>query len=76
MFFIVLSDILLLHFVVLDPKREALSAKDAELFAMMQMRAQQIKEEEEKEGKVDESGEEDDRSVSEERPEDVIKVIT
>ncbi|XP_030829595.1 titin homolog isoform X2 [Strongylocentrotus purpuratus] len=62
------------RFGVPDPKREALSAKDAELFAMMQMRAQQIKEEEEKEGKVDESEEEDDRSVSEERPEDVIKV--
>ncbi|XP_054753987.2 titin homolog isoform X4 [Lytechinus pictus] len=57
-----------------DPKRDALSTKDDELFAMMQMRAQQIREEEEKEGKVDESGEEEDRSVSEEKPEDVIKV--
>nr|XP_054753986.1 serine/arginine repetitive matrix protein 2-like isoform X1 [Lytechinus pictus] len=57
-----------------DPKRDALSTKDDELFAMMQMRAQQIREEEEKEGKVDESGEEEDRSISEEKPEDVIKV--
>ena len=60
-----------------DPKKEALAAKDEDLFAMMQLRAQQIREEEEKEGKTDDGEEDDDRSdrsASEEKPGDVIKV--
>ncbi|XP_071484641.1 uncharacterized protein [Diadema antillarum] len=58
-----------------DPKKEALATKDEDLFAMMQLRAQQIKEEEMKEGKASEEEEEEEpSSVSEERPADVIKV--